>query len=94
VAEFEEAGITPELVPLLNLSSAPVLGEGSLLSEPLTAFLSWNPKAYLLGLIARGVYILSSTPSCARGRLQEGPPVRLKVTTAERAQDVISVAIV
>jgi high-affinity iron transporter len=59
VAEFEEAGIIPELVSLWNLSSAPVLGEGSLVSEHLTAFLGWNPEAHLLEFVAWAVYILS-----------------------------------
>jgi high-affinity iron transporter len=59
VAEFEEAGIIPELVPMWNLSSAPVLGEGNLISELLTAFLGWNPEPHLLELAAWALYILS-----------------------------------
>jgi high-affinity iron transporter len=59
VAEFEEAGIIPELVPLWDLSSAPVLGNGSFVSGLLTAFLGWNPEAHLLEFVAWAVYILS-----------------------------------
>jgi high-affinity iron transporter len=59
VAEFEEAGIIPEVVPLWDLSSVPVLGAGSLISQLLTAFLGWNPEAHLLELVAWATYILS-----------------------------------
>jgi hypothetical protein len=36
-----------------------VLGEGSLVSELLTAFLGWNSEAHLLELVAWAVYILA-----------------------------------
>jgi high-affinity iron transporter len=59
VAEFEEAGIIPELVPLWDLSGAPVLGEGSVVSELLASFLGWNPEPHLLEFVAWAVYILA-----------------------------------
>jgi hypothetical protein len=48
----------PELVPLWDLSNAPMLGNGSLVSGLLTAFLGWNPEAHLLEFVAWAVYIL------------------------------------
>jgi high-affinity iron transporter len=59
VAEFQEAGLVPELVPLWNVSGAPVVGEGALVSELLTAFLGWDPEANLLEFIAWATYLLA-----------------------------------
>jgi high-affinity iron transporter len=59
VAEFQAAGIIPELFPLWDLSGAPVLGEGSVVSELLTAFLGWDPEPDVLEFAAWAVYILS-----------------------------------
>jgi high-affinity iron transporter len=58
VAEFQEAGLLPELVPLWDVSGAPVIGEGALVSELLTAFLGWNPEATLLEFVAWATYLL------------------------------------
>ncbi len=59
VAEFQEAGLLPELVSLWDVSGAPVVGEGSLVSELLTAFFGWDPEANLLELIAWATYLLA-----------------------------------
>ncbi len=57
VAEFEEAGLLPAIMPLWDVSSAPVLGESSLVSQFLTAFFGWDPEANLLELLAWFTYI-------------------------------------
>jgi len=59
VAEFQEAGLLPEFVPLWDVSGAPVVGEESLVSELLTAFLGWDPEANLLELVAWAAYLLA-----------------------------------
>lgn len=58
VAEFEEAGLLPALMPLWDLSGAPVLGEGAIVSELLRTFFGWNPEASLLELLAWVTYVL------------------------------------
>jgi len=58
VAEFQEAGLLPELVPMWNVSGAPIVGEGGLVSELLTMFLGWDPEANLLEFVAWAAYIL------------------------------------
>jgi high-affinity iron transporter len=58
VAEFQEAGLLPEIVPLWDVSGAPVVGEESLVSQLLTAFFGWDPEANLLELIAWAAYLL------------------------------------
>src|SRR5215213_1229741 len=52
VAEFQEAGLLPELFPLWNVSGAPVVGEEAFVSELLTAFFGWDPEANFLEFIA------------------------------------------
>jgi high-affinity iron transporter len=59
VAEFEEAGLLPALMPLWDVSSSPVLGEETLVSEVLTAFFGWDPEANLLELMAWVTYIVA-----------------------------------
>jgi high-affinity iron transporter len=59
VAEFEEAGLLPAIMPLWDVSSSPVLGEGTLVSEFLTAFFGWDPEANLLELLAWFTYIVA-----------------------------------
>jgi high-affinity iron transporter len=59
VAEFQEAGLLPELVPLWDVSGAPVVGEESLVSELLTAFFGWDPEANLLEVMAWAAYLLA-----------------------------------
>ena len=59
VAEFQEAGLLPELLPLWDVSGAPVVGEGSLISEFLTALFGWDPEANLLELVAWAAYLLA-----------------------------------
>jgi high-affinity iron transporter len=59
VAEFEEAGILPALMPLWDVSSSPIIGEGSLLSEILTTFFGWDPEANLLELLAWITYVVA-----------------------------------
>ncbi len=59
VAEFEEAGLLPALMPLWDVSSSPVLGAETLVSELLTAFFGWDPEANLLELLAWIAYILA-----------------------------------
>ena len=59
VAEFQEAGLLPELVPLWDVSGAPVIGEETLVSELLTAFFGWDPEANLLELIAWASYLIA-----------------------------------
>ena len=59
VAEFQEAGLLPELVSLWDVSGAPVVGEESLVSELLTAFFGWDPEANLLEVIAWAAYLLA-----------------------------------
>ncbi len=58
VAEFEEAGLLPALMPLWDLSGSPVLGEGAIVSELLRTFFGWNPEASLLELLAWVTYVL------------------------------------
>jgi high-affinity iron transporter len=58
VAEFEEAGLLPAIMPLWDVSSSPVLGEETLVSELLTAFFGWDPAANLLELLAWATYIV------------------------------------
>jgi high-affinity iron transporter len=59
VAEFQEAGLLPELFPLWNVSGAPVVGEGAIVSELLTAFFGWDPEANFLEFIAWATYLLA-----------------------------------
>jgi high-affinity iron transporter len=59
VAEFEEAGLLPALMPLWDVSNSPVLGEETLVSEVLTAFFGWDPEANLLELMAWVTYIVA-----------------------------------
>src|SRR5829696_1900956 len=59
VAEFQEAGILPELLPLWNVSGAPVVGEELLVSQLLTALVGSDPETNLLELIVWAVYIVS-----------------------------------
>ena len=59
VAEFEEAGLLPALVPLWDLSGSPVLGEGTLVSEVLGTFFGWDPEASLLELLAWLTYVVA-----------------------------------
>jgi high-affinity iron transporter len=59
VAEFEEAGLLPALMPLWDLSGSPVLGEGAIVSELLRTFFGWNPEASLLELLAWVTYVLA-----------------------------------
>ena len=58
VAEFQEAGLLPEVLPLWDVSAAPIIGEGALVSELLTALLGWNPEATLLEFLAWATYLL------------------------------------
>jgi len=59
VAEFEEAGLLPAIMPLWDVSSSPVLGEETLVSELLTAFFGWDSEANLLELLAWITYIVA-----------------------------------
>jgi high-affinity iron transporter len=59
VAEFEEAGLLPAIMPLWDVSSSPVLGEGTIVSDFLTAFFGWNPEANLLELLAWFTYVVA-----------------------------------
>jgi high-affinity iron transporter len=59
VAEFQEAGLLPELVPLWDVSGAPVVGEEGVVSGLLTAFFGWDPEANLLEFVAWGAYLLA-----------------------------------
>jgi high-affinity iron transporter len=59
VAEFEEAGLLPALMPLWDVSSSPVLGEEPLVSKLLTTFFGWDPEANLLELLAWATYIVA-----------------------------------
>jgi high-affinity iron transporter len=58
VAEFQEAGLLPTIMPLWDVSSAPVLGEDSLVSQFLTAFFGWDAEANLLELLAWFTYVV------------------------------------
>src|SRR5215218_8715144 len=58
VAEFQEAGLLPTIMPLWDVSSSPVLGEGTIISDFLTAFFGWDPEANLLELFAWFTYIV------------------------------------
>jgi len=59
VAEFEEAGFLPSIMPLWDVSSSPVLGEETIVSELLTAFFGWDPEANLLELLAWVTYVVA-----------------------------------
>ena len=59
LAEFQEAGLLPELLPLWNVSGAPIVGEEVLVSELLTALFGWDPEANLLQFIAWATYLLA-----------------------------------
>ena len=59
VAEFQEAGLLPELVPLWDVSGAPVVGEEGVVSGLLTAFFGWDPEANLLEFVAWVAYLLA-----------------------------------
>jgi len=59
VAEFEEAGLLPALMPLWDVSSSPVLGEETLVGELLTAFFGWNPEANLVEFLAWVTYLVA-----------------------------------
>jgi high-affinity iron transporter len=77
VAEFQEAGLLPELVPLWNVSGAPIVGEGGLVSELLTALFGWDPEANLLEFVAWVVYLLGVGYAFLRPQpLSEGVPAR------------------
>jgi high-affinity iron transporter len=58
VAEFEEAGLLPAIMPLWDVSNSPVLGVGTIISDFLTAFFGWDPEANLLELFAWFTYIV------------------------------------
>jgi high-affinity iron transporter len=58
VAEFQEAGLLPTIMPLWDVSSSSVLGEGTIASEFLTAFFGWDPEANLLELLAWFTYVV------------------------------------
>ncbi|HYQ84459.1 MAG TPA: FTR1 family protein, partial [Rubrobacter sp.] len=58
VAEFEEAGLLPAIMPVWDVSGSPVLGEGTIVSDFLTAFFGWNPEASLVELLAWFTYIV------------------------------------
>jgi high-affinity iron transporter len=75
VAEFEEAGLLPAIIPLWDVSSAPVVGEERLVSELMTAFFGWDPEANLLELIAWVTYLLAVGYAFLRPQpLPEGAP--------------------
>jgi high-affinity iron transporter len=59
VAEFEEAGLLPALMPLWDVSGSPIVGEESLLSEILTTFFGWDPEANLIELLAWVTYVVA-----------------------------------
>lgn len=59
VAEFQEVGLLPELLPLWDVSGTPVVGEEGLVSELLTAFFGWDPEANLLEFVAWAAYLLA-----------------------------------
>ena len=59
LAEFQEAGLLPELLPLWNVSGAPIVGEEVLVSEMLTVLFGWDPEANLLQFIAWATYLLA-----------------------------------
>jgi high-affinity Fe2+/Pb2+ permease len=44
-------------MPLWDVSSSPILGEETLLSELLTTFFGWDPAANLLELLAWFAYV-------------------------------------
>jgi len=74
VAEFEEAGLLPAIMPLWDVSSSPVLGEETLVSEVLTAFFGWDPEANLLELLAWATYIVAVGYAFLRPQpLSKGP---------------------
>jgi high-affinity iron transporter len=75
VAEFQEAGLLPELFPLWNVSGAPVVGEEAFVSELLTAFFGWDPEANFLEFIAWASYLLAVGFAFLRPQpLPEGVP--------------------
>jgi len=45
-------------MPLWDVSSSSVLGEGTIASEFLTAFFGWDPEANLLELLAWFTYVV------------------------------------
>jgi high-affinity iron transporter len=59
VAEFQEAGLLPELFPLWNVSGAPVVGEEAFVSALLTALFGWDPEANFLEFSAWASYLLA-----------------------------------
>jgi high-affinity iron transporter len=59
VAEFEEAGLLPALMPLWDVSSSAVIGAETLLSLFLTTFFGWDPEANLLELLAWITYVVA-----------------------------------
>src|SRR5215213_6978954 len=59
VAEFEEAGLLPTIMPLWDVSSSAVIGAETLLSQFLITFFGWDPEANLLELIAWFTYIVA-----------------------------------
>jgi high-affinity iron transporter len=59
VAEFEEAGLLPALMPLWDVSSSAVIGAETLLSQFLTTFFGWDPEANLLELLAWITYVVA-----------------------------------
>ncbi len=59
LAEFQEAGLLPELLPLWNVGGAPIVGDEVLVSELLTALFGWDPEANLLQFIAWATYLLA-----------------------------------
>jgi high-affinity iron transporter len=77
VAEFVDAGLLPALMPLWDVSSTPIVGEGGLVSELLTAFFGWNPEATLLEFVAWATYLLAVGYAFLRPQpLPEGVPAR------------------
>ena len=70
VAEFEEAGLLPAIMPVWDVSSSPVLGEGSLVSEFLNRILRLEPRGdpagvARLGYVYRGCRIRLPAPAAA-----------------------------
>jgi high-affinity iron transporter len=59
VAEFQEAGLLPALVPLWDVSGAPLVGGEGFVSELLTALFGWDPDANLLEFVAWATYLLA-----------------------------------
>jgi high-affinity iron transporter len=75
VAEFQEAGLLPELLPLWNVSGAPIVGDGTFVSGLLTALFGWDPEANLLEFIAWATYLVAVGFAFLRPQpLTEGAP--------------------